>query len=118
MGFREPQEPVQILKIPRDPLAKYRARSLDWFIDDSTAIHTFSSLDDLSPVLLEWLVGVPKLNFAHLLDWILKKHTEQATLNRWLGPQDAPRFCLQDLPPAGSEKARSRREEPIPFQNS
>lgn len=80
-GFTERQT-ARILKINRKTVAKYRAMSLDEYMDYLTANRKLSSLDDLRPVILDWLYAFPSMSSAQVLDWILENYPEKAASER------------------------------------
>lgn len=80
-GFTERQT-ARILKINRKTVSKYRAMSLDEYMDYLTANRKLSSLDELKPVILDWLHAFPSMTSAQVFDWILESYPERAASER------------------------------------
>ena len=80
-GFTERQT-ARILKINRKTVAKYRAMSLEDYMDYLTTIRKRSSLDEIRPVLLEWLRSYPSMTSAQVHDWILESYPDRAASER------------------------------------
>lgn len=80
-GFTARQT-ARILKINRKTVAKYRAMSLEEFMDYLTAIRKLSSLDELRPVILDWLHAFPSMTSAQVHDWILEHYPEREVSER------------------------------------
>ena len=80
-GFTERQT-ARILKINRKTVAKYRAMSLDEYMDYLTANRKLSSLDAIKPVILDWLRSFPSMTSAQIHDWILEYYPERVASER------------------------------------
>lgn len=80
-GFTERQT-ARILKINRKTVAKYRAMSLDEYMDYLTANRKLSSLDAIKPVILDWLRSFPSMTSAQIHDWILENYPERVASER------------------------------------
>lgn len=80
-GFTERQT-ARILKINRKTVAKYRAMSMEDYMDYLTTIRKRSSLDEIRPVLLEWLRAYPGMTSAQVHDWILESYPDRAASER------------------------------------
>lgn len=80
-GFTERQT-ARILKINRKTVAKYRAMSLDEYWEYLNANRKLSSLDDLKPVILDWLCAFPSMTSAQVHDWILEHYPEREASER------------------------------------
>ena len=80
-GFTERQS-AKILKINRATVKKYRNMSLDQYMDYVTTIRKLSSLEELKPVILEWLHSFPSMTAAQVHDWILEHYEDQVASQR------------------------------------
>lgn len=80
-GFTERQT-ARILKINRKTVGKYRAMSLDEYMDYLTTNHKLSSLDEIRPVILDWLRSFPSMTTAQIHDWILESYPSRGSSER------------------------------------
>ena len=106
IGFTQRQI-AGILNINRKTVAKYRAMPLDEFMDYLSANRKLSSLDELKPVILDWLYAFPSMTSAQVHDWILEHYPEremsERTVSRYVKnlrldfgiPKSAPGRCYE-----------------------
>lgn len=86
-GFTQRQS-AKILKTSRATVRKYRKMSLDEYMDYVTTIHKLSSLEELKPVILDWLHSFPGMTAAQVHDWLLEHYEDmgasQRTVSRYV----------------------------------
>lgn len=86
-GFSERQS-ATILKINRKTVARYRSMQLEEFMDFSTTTRKLSSLNELKPVILDWLNSFPSMTAAQVHDWLLEHYgsieVSERTVSRYV----------------------------------
>ncbi|NCD10419.1 MAG: IS21 family transposase [Negativicutes bacterium] len=86
-GFTERQT-ASILRISRKTVSKYRKMSLDDYMKRATSVRKLSSLEELKPVILDWLQSYPSMTAAQVHDWLLEHYRDivvsQRTVSRYV----------------------------------